>query len=85
MRTVLSGFKRFNLATFSRLVDAPAAYEKQLSLTLHFYLLVSSLFIVPMAACPDDVVLLPWATNGRRLRQSFKSWRHSPGLTLSIK
>jgi PST family polysaccharide transporter len=58
MRSLLSGFTRLNFASFSRLVDKRAQYDEQMKLTLHFYLLVSSMAIVPMAACSHDVVLI---------------------------
>lgn len=58
MSKVLFGFKRFNLATLSRLADKPEEFRSTISRLLRLYLIPCSLFVVPAAAYADELVAL---------------------------
>ncbi len=56
MSKVLSGFKRFNIASLSRVATQPAEFRASVSKILIWYLMVCSLIVVPLSACSEDLI-----------------------------
>jgi PST family polysaccharide transporter len=56
MSKLLSGFKRFNIASLSRLASQPEEFRASVSRILMWYLVVCSFIVVPLAAYADDVI-----------------------------
>ena len=56
MSKMLSGFKRFNIASLSRVASQPTEFRASVSKILIWYLMVCSIIVVPLSACSEDLI-----------------------------